>query len=335
MKQVLKLVIITQLALGVSMNVWASDCHQVLAPKTTGFRSIFHSWAKVETNSVEIAEAILSQWHKVSVADVANGTVNIENAFVRLSNTNELRGVYGRLMVIPVTENYQLIAVVDKLGEVHVFDSVSDVEIYDSQNAPRDNISFIELFNSTAIVTVDKNLFEQEVKNLSVTERSSIVSQYGFDPFEKANASYQLSRLRKAYDKVAKIATAATPAIIIFWCVSGALRAAGIGTHNYIHQHASNYYFGLVGLGLMQAGISSMNPKLRHVTLALALGTNLVANAVEEINFGSGRLNYFGGHQTATDWPDFFSGMLASMTYLAVYLTIETIVKRSKLKTEP
>jgi len=320
-----------QMSLGTGVCSWAGQCEEILAPQNGLLGSFLSPLSKAYGPHIEIAKSILEGWPQVKLTDLIsssiNGSISLKSGFVRLKDQNELRGVYGQLQIIPVSENYQLLIVVDKKGRVHVFDSESDLEIYDSRSARRENIEFIERFNGSSIVSIDKNLFETEVNNLDSKARSSIVSQYGFDLFEKANASYQLSRLQKAYAKVADIASYATPAVIIFWSASGILRSLGIGTHNFLHQHASNFYFGLVGMALMHAGISSVNPRYRHVTLALAFATNLAANAVEEINFGWGRLNYFGGHQTATDWLDFSSGMLASATYIAIYLTIEMLVK--------
>jgi hypothetical protein len=95
---------------------------------------------------------------------------------------------------------------------------------------------------------------------------------------------------------------------------------------NFVLQHASNYYFGLVGMALLHGGFSYLSIKNRFKILLGAVSLNFSLNIIEEVDLmGLGRISNGANTKVGSDWVDFSAGMLSVGTYLSAVATIEVI----------
>ena len=107
------------------------------------------------------------------------------------------------------------------------------------------------------------------------------------------------------------------------WGITSVARAAGYGADNYVLQHASNFYFGLVGMSLMHSCVGSMSPDARTKILVGAIGLNVGFNAIEEINVDGKPISRGASPRAESDWHDFGSGVAASALYTAAAIGFE------------
>ena len=266
------------------------------------------------------AAALLERLPTLSTRSVLEGKVTLERAFVRRADDLGVRGCLGRIFVVPADEDYRLLVVVDDQSRVMVFDSHADITIHSLEGTSAEDRAFLANFGDTT------SRFDDEAFRQNLAALTSKTSREMPEHFELPREVADIQRhafIDQAYGRVSLVGSLAVPAIIVFWSASSFGRLHGWGAHNFLNQHASNFYFCLTGLALLHAGFSRWDLRYRSRWLALLTAVNVLINVDEEINLGFGRWHGRGGVDGLSDWVDFGSGMLAAATYAGIYLAIE------------
>lgn len=297
----------------------------------SGKRSILQRLSRYRTPDIEKARSIIGSWTEMSLAQYREFYRKNPDAqvFVGIKSADKPMGVLGDVEMLELNSGYAVFAIKDSRGRMHAVDlDQSDLVVHVPTNgSPLSNIDFVGRFSESSFFKVNLSMLSNVVETqpndpviLRETERIRGM-------IENTVNQRKLSVVKEIYDKIAELAGYATMPAIILWGGTSIARALGIGTESFLIQHASNFYFGVVGMALMHGGLSQIWPNKRFQILTATVLTNVGFNVIEEIDLGLrfGRISNGASTQFGTDWLDFNAGMLSIGVYLATVAVAESI----------
>lgn len=297
----------------------------------SGKRGISQRLSRYRTPDIEKARSIIGSWTELSLAQYREFYRENPDAqvFVGIKSADKPMGVLGDVEMLELNSGYAVFAIKDSRGRIHAVDlDQSDLVVHiPPKGSSLSDLDFVDRFSERAFFKVNLSMLRDVVETqsndpviLRETDRIRGI-------IENTVNQRKLSVVKKTYDKIAELAGYATMPAIFLWGGTSIARALGIGTESFLIQHASNFYFGVIGMALMHGGLSQIWPNKRFQILTATVLTNVGFNVIEEIDLGLGfgRISNGASTQFGTDWVDFNAGMLSIGVYLATVAVVESI----------
>lgn len=303
-----------------------SDCNSLFDWEAPSF---IQKISRYRIPDIAKAENILSSWKELPLKESKEyfGTNSNQIAFVRVKSELRPMGVLGKIELIELSSDYTIFVVKDRDGRIHAIDSTQeDISIHVPRPIPEE-VSFIERFTEKSFFHTDLARLREYVENNRVKIESDPETQRIKAILESSIQEEKFSRIKKIYERIVKVAARSTFPALFFWGGSSIARVLGLGADSYFLQHGSNFYLGLVGMGLMHGILSSTWPTKRFSFLVAAALTNIGANIHEEVDLGAGRIAN-GMFVRGTDWADISAGMLSVGVYFSVVAIAEAINRK-------
>ena len=288
--------------------------------------SVVNKLSSYRKKDITKAWKILNSWEKVSLGDYIQSHSFTEHreVFLGLRVSGRPQGVLGRIQLIESSKDFIIVVVKDRENRLHIIDlNVKDLLVYFSKSTKSiEEINFIRRYSSSFFYKVDIGRLQSEYNSANDFHRKENIKL----ALEKSINYERLTKLKSIYKKIGDYASYGAFPTMVFWGGTGIARALGYGVDNFVLQHASNYYFGLVGMALLHGGFSYLSIKNRFKILLGAVSLNFSLNIIEEVDLmGLGRISNGANTKVGSDWVDFSAGMLSVGTYLSAVATIEVI----------
>lgn len=243
------------------------------------------------------------------------------------------KSLYGKLEEALDLDGYRIFTLTDSKGNIHFFDSMQgSVEV----RKPSRPISAFEAgLADDHFGPSERKVDEPELRKKICGRFLSLRSSPGYARIRKLVDQKLVKKDTKAvkaiYEKYCRVSAGASLGAIPLWGASSVLRALDVGADSYIHQHSSNFYFGLAGIGFMTSCLAHGSPRFKAGFLSAALGGYAALSIAEEVSVDGKPLVSTAGNvaRETTDWHDLGASALAEVSSIAMYALLE---KSSRMK---